>query len=57
MVVKSDPYLLDYGCVRINCFVDADMRIVVVKLSWNRELLEEIVCKDFKTELYNIIND
>ena len=57
MVVKSDPYLLDYGCVRINCFIDADMRIVVVKLSWNREILEEIVCDDFKTELYNIINE
>jgi len=57
MVVKSDPYLLDYGCVRINCFVDADMRIIVVKLSWNREILEEIVCEDFKTELYNIINE
>ena len=57
MVVKSDPYLIDYGCVRINCFVDDQMRIVVVRLSWNREVLEEIVCDDFTTELHSIIQD
>ena len=58
MVVRYDPYLFDYGCVRINCFVDDQMRIVVVKLTWNRDVIEETVCEnDFKIELHSIIND
>ena len=58
MVVRYDPYLFDYGCVRINCFVDDQMRIIVVKLTWNRDVIEENVCEnDFKIELHSIIND
>ena len=57
MVVKSDPYLLDYGCVRLNCFVDQQMRLIVVKLSWNREIVEEVACNDYTTDIPAIIDD
>ena len=57
MVVKADPHLLDYGCVRINCFVDAQLRIIIVKLSWNREIIEEVICKDINAELQHSINE
>ena len=57
MTLKSDPFLLDYGCVRLNCFVDEQMRLIVVKLSWNREILEEIVCDNHKRDLQTIIDD
>ena len=57
MVLKSDPYLLDYGCVRVNCFVDDQMRLIVIKLSWNRDILEELICNDFRTDLHTVIDD
>ena len=33
------------------------MRLIVVKLSWNREIVEELVCNDYRTDFQAIIED
>ena len=57
MVLRPDLYLLDHRCVRINCYVDECSRIIVIKLSWNREILEETICDDFRIDLPPLIQD